>query len=63
MHSIADDGNVYSWGNDKEKTGILGLGSCYMQATPLLNTYFVNRKIIDISLSERHGVATDGKSI
>ena len=61
MHSIADDGNVYSWGTDRERTGLLGLGSCYRQAKPVLNTYFQNRKIIDISLSDKHGAAIDGK--
>lgn len=59
MHSIADDGNVYSWGNDRDKTGILGLGFTYIQANPVLNTNFANKKIIDISLSEKHGVAMD----
>lgn len=60
MHSIGEDGNVYSWGNDKERSGILGLGSCYQQATPILNTNFLNRKITEISLSEKHGAAIDG---
>ena len=61
MHSIADDGNVYSWGNDRERTGILGLGTCYQQATPMLNTNFMNRKILEISLSEKHAAAIDSK--
>jgi alpha-tubulin suppressor-like RCC1 family protein len=61
MHSISDDGMVYSWGNDREKTGILGLGYTYNQATPLLNTNFANKKIVEISLSEKHAAAIDGK--
>ena len=63
VHSIGDDGNVYSWGNDREKSGILALGFTYNQKTPLLNTNFANKKITQISLSEKHAAATDRKKI
>lgn len=50
---------VYSWGNDINQTGILALGNTYYQSTPVLNNNFINKKIIDISISEQHGVALD----
>jgi alpha-tubulin suppressor-like RCC1 family protein len=59
MHSISDDGLVYSWGNDRDRSGVLGLGFNYNQPTPLLNTNFANKRIIDISLSEKHCAAID----
>ena len=61
MHSITDDGLVFSWGNDRDKTGILGLGYTYNQSTPLLNTNFANKKIKEISISEKHAAAIDSK--
>ncbi len=61
MHSITDDGGVYSWGNDRDKFGILGLGYTYRQDSPILNTNFLNKRIVDISLSEKHGAALDSK--
>jgi alpha-tubulin suppressor-like RCC1 family protein len=63
IHSIADDGNVYSWGNDRYKTGILGLGTLYNQITPTINKNFNNKKIIDISMSEKHAAAIDGNHV
>jgi alpha-tubulin suppressor-like RCC1 family protein len=63
MHSISDDGQVYSWGNDREKYGTLGLGLNYNQPTPLLNGGFANKKIIDISMSEKHCAAIDSNFI
>ncbi len=60
-HSITEDGLVFSWGNDRDKTGILGLGYTYNQPTPLLNTNFANKKIKEISLSEKHAAAVDSK--
>jgi alpha-tubulin suppressor-like RCC1 family protein len=62
MHSVSDDGNVYSWGTDREKSGILGLGTIYIQHSPILNPNFNNRKIIEISLSEKHAAAMDSNS-
>ena len=59
IHSIADDGLIYSWGNDREKTGILGLGFNYNQQKPILNTNFAGKKIIDMSLSQKHAAAID----
>jgi alpha-tubulin suppressor-like RCC1 family protein len=59
IHSISEHGQVYSWGNDRDKTGLLGLGLNYNQNTPVLNTNFSNKKIIDISLSEKHAAALD----
>lgn len=61
IHAVSDDGQVYSWGNDREKHGVLGLGLNYNQQTPILNLNFSNKKIIDISLSEKHAVALDSK--
>ena len=60
IHSISDDGQVYSWGNDRDKYGTLGLGLNYNQQTPILNTNFSNKRIIDISISEKHCAALDG---
>lgn len=61
VHAVSDDGQVYSWGNDREKNGVLGLGLNYNQPSPILNLNFSNRKIIDISLSEKHAAALDSK--
>jgi alpha-tubulin suppressor-like RCC1 family protein len=63
IHSISEDGQVFSWGNDRNRTGLLALGLNYNQQSPVLNTNFSNRKIIDISLSEKHAAAVDSKKI
>lgn len=59
VHSITEEGLVFSWGNDRDKTGILGLGYTYNQSFPLLNTNFTNKRITDISLSNKHAAAID----
>lgn len=59
VHAISDEGQVFSWGNDREKLGVLGLGLTYNQQSPILNLNFSNKKIIDISLSEKHAAALD----
>ena len=56
-----DDGNVYSWGEDINKTGILGLGTNYNQSKPIINNFFINKKISTISISEKHACAIDSK--
>jgi alpha-tubulin suppressor-like RCC1 family protein len=61
IHSITDEGVVFSWGIDRNKTGILGLGYTYNQPSPLLNTNFANKKIKEISMSEKHAAAIDSK--
>ena len=59
-HIITDEGLIYSWGNDREKYGILGLGNNYNITLPTLNTnFFLKKRIIDFSLSEKHCVALD----
>ena len=59
-HIITDEGLIYSWGNDREKYGILGLGNNYNVTLPTLNTnFFLKKRIIDFSLSEKHCVALD----
>ncbi len=63
IHAITDEGTVFSWGNDKERTGVLALGQCYQQATPVLNSNFLNKRVTQISLSEKHGTAIDGSLI
>ncbi len=50
---------MYSWGEDYDQTGILGLGSTYLQETPILNTNFYGKKIVEISLSDKHAAAID----
>ncbi len=62
IHSISEDGQVYSWGNDRDRTGLLGLGLNYSQPSPVLNTNFTNKKIIDISLSDKHAAAVDSNN-
>lgn len=61
VHAISDEGFVYSWGNDRENYGTLGMGLNYSQASPCLNLNFSNKKIIDISMSEKHCAALDSK--
>ena len=59
VHGISDDGNIFSWGEDINKIGILGLGMIYNQSKPLLNKFFINKKITSISMSENHACAID----
>ena len=59
-HIITDEGLIYSWGNDREKYGVLGLGNNYNIILPTLNTnFYLKKRIIDFSLSEKHCVALD----
>lgn len=50
---------MYSWGNDIENTGLLGLNANYNQSTPIINHNFSDKKIDIISLSDQHALAID----
>jgi hypothetical protein len=52
---------VFTWGDDKERYGTLGLANEYHQPKPIINKNFENIKIADISLSEKFGCALDSK--
>lgn len=58
-HIITEEGQVYSWGNDREKYGILAMGDNYYISSPILNSNFIGKRIIDLSISEKHGAAID----
>jgi hypothetical protein len=58
IHSISEEGRVFSWGYDRDKLGILALGFNYNQPSPMPNTNF-SSKIVEISLSEKHAAAID----
>lgn len=58
-HVITEEGNVYSWGNDREKYGVLGMGDGYYFTSPVLNKNFGGKKIIDLSIGEKHAAAID----
>ena len=56
-HIITDEGLIYSWGNDREKYGVLGLGNNYNIILPTLNTnFYIKKRIIDIYLFYKHFV-------
>ncbi len=57
---ITTQGNLFSWGEDLKKSGILGLGYNFSIKEPTLNSNLINRKIIDISISETHCCCLDG---
>lgn len=52
---------MFSWGIDRDKTGILGLGENYFQPIPVLNNNFKDNKIMIISISEKHACAIDNR--
>ena len=58
-HTITEEGLIFSWGNDREKYGILGLGNNYIITSPTLNENLLKKKIINLSLSEKHCAALD----
>jgi hypothetical protein len=60
VHAIAEDGYIYSWGEDTNKTGILGLGKIYNQTRPHLNDNLLNKRITSVSMSGKHVCAVDG---
>ena len=59
VHAISEKGKVYSWGNDLDKSGILGLGNIFIKESPIINMNFNNHWIINMSISEKHGAALD----
>ena len=53
---------TFSWGNDIEKKGLLGLGeNIFHIKNPKLNKYLSSLKVDFISLSENHGACLDIK--
>ena len=58
VHALTDEGNLYSWGCDIDKSGVLGLAHIYNQEKPLLNPNF-KKKLLNVSISEKHGAAID----
>ena len=62
-HALTDAGSVYSWGSDLNKSGVLAMGNTYIQDQPILNTRFQKMKIINISISGKHGAAIESSLI
>jgi hypothetical protein len=60
-HMISEDGKLFSWGEDTNHIGILGLGSNYSIKEPLLNSNLINKRIIELALSENHCCCIDSK--
>lgn len=58
-HVITEEGTVYSWGNDREKYGTLAMGNNYYITSPTLNNNFDGKKILDLSIGEKHAAAID----
>ena len=60
IHAITQNGEVFSWGEDTQNYGILGMGKILTQSKPVKNTNF-RQKIYDIALGEKHCFAVDSK--
>lgn len=60
-HMISQEGVLLSFGDDFKKQGILGLGYTYQVKEPIVNTNLAKKRIIDISVSEKHCCAVDCK--
>ena len=59
-HAITEDGCIFSWGNDIEEKGLLGLGNKIFQVkVPTLNKNLSKLKIQFISLSQSHAAGLD----
>ena len=53
-------GLVFSWGNDINHKGLLGLGeNIYQVNKPVLNKYLSKMRIFDLSMSDNHCAAVD----
>ena len=61
-HLITSQGNLFSWGEDTNKLGILGLAYNFVVKEPMINSNVINKKIIDISMSESHCCFLEGKN-
>ncbi len=53
-HMITEEGALYSWGEDLEQIGTLGMGHNFTVKEPLLNSNLSNKIITDIAVSEKH---------
>lgn len=56
-------GCLYSWGDDKEKIGVLGLDEIYKTSKPIQNEYLKGKFISNISMSKKHCCALDSINI
>lgn len=63
VHFITSDGRLYSFGEDTEKLGYLGLGGLISVSSPYLNPNLSNCNLIDISISETHFSCVDSKKL
>ena len=62
-HVLTNEGLLYSFGNDYENFGILGMGNLINKISELsLNNFFQNNRIANISICEKYTVCYNHKS-
>lgn len=61
-HFITNDGQLYTWGEDRNRLGLLGLEENFEIYTPTLNTNFMNTRVVDIAISPTHCCCIDSKN-
>lgn len=54
-----DEGMFYSWGEDNENTGVLGLGAINSQTFPTTPMAFMDKRLKFIHCGEKHAAAID----
>jgi alpha-tubulin suppressor-like RCC1 family protein len=60
-HAITENLNVFSWGIDYERFGLLGMGKKYQNKIPVFNKNLSKLNISYISMGENHCVGMDYK--
>ena len=62
-HVLTNEGLLYSFGNDYENFGILGMGNLINKISELsLNNFFQNNRISNISICEKYTICYNNKS-
>jgi hypothetical protein len=62
VHFISNgESRLFSFGNDFQKLGLLGLGEIKSISSPQINPNLANSRIVDISLSQTHCCCVDSK--